>query len=94
MTQKETLQQLRQQCRQLGQDLIRIGLHTGDTGLLTLGNSMHTVLDTDANPDKSGMIDLTQTLEAFCERQIKRAHGMSEAELALDELLTGKLSQN
>jgi hypothetical protein len=92
MNKTQLNKQITTQCAALAQDLIKIGLHTQDASILTLGNTMDTILSVGSDP--RGLADLNQVLSDFCVRQIKREQGMTDAELAVDELLSMKCNMN
>jgi hypothetical protein len=92
MNKTQLNKQITSQCSALAQDLIKIGLHTQDAAILTLGNTIDMILS--VGSDQRGLNDLNQVLSEFCTRQIKREQGMTDAELAVDELFSMKCNMN
>lgn len=81
------------QLRDLAQSLTQIGTSARDTQVLFIALALTTAVD--ATDDEKSMMDLNNLIGEFLIRQIKRAQGFSEADLAIDELFsTGKFNLN
>lgn len=92
MNKKEAIKTTREQLAKLSEELIALGIRTGDSGIMLVGTMIMTGLD--ASQNERAEAELNLALQEFCIRQIKRSHGMSEGEIAIDELFRQKVSLN
>jgi hypothetical protein len=74
------------QLRDLAQTLTQIGTTARDSQVLFIALALTTAVD--ATDNEKSMMDLNNLIGEFLIRQIKRAQGFSETELAIDELFS------
>ena len=79
--------------RELAKSLTEIGTAARDAEVLFIALALTTAID--ATNNEKAMMDFNNLIGEFLVRQIKRAQGFSETELAFDELFsTGKFNLN
>jgi hypothetical protein len=96
MNQKEfraRTEKTKAELRDLAETLALGGEKAGDAEILFIAATLLTAIEAAGNP--TAMQDLNTAVMDFCIRQIKRDAGVSESQLAMDELFsTGKFNLN
>ena len=85
MNRQEIREKTRAELETLANSLIAGGLKTSDSELILIGNGLITLLS--ATQDERSTQELTRLLMQFCIKQVKRESGMSDEEIAIDDLL-------
>lgn len=90
---QERTEMCKAQLRELAETLARGAEAVGDVQVLFIAAALSTAIEASGNP--TAMQDLNSQIMDFCMRQIKRDSGMSESQIAMDELFsTGKFNLN